>query len=304
MVIAAKSNIRSKVSPIRGCCVENVNVNVGNISRSYRRTDPAEVITIKQIGIAIFTHRNDQIGRCRARHVHQQWTGTTEILVVIVEVEPIERRPEIAKGQIRLKANDCFAATPASSSVDSVTGGNDRIDAVTGNAADAPYTAAVYTVVVAGSPCCYAGWIIYWHAHEPAMPEIAILDTAIPDINNVARNAQRRSLLLNLRSEVMPWYVTVPTSTGQPGFMLPVSTSSDKMRCFLVVPPSGVIIASKKSAREARSMTGVPVIPMGSNLGGQARSPDGTGGPTFLFPDNAAVVRRRARTHYSIRSPQ
>src|SRR5215472_5401004 len=56
---------------------------------------------------------------------------------------------------------------------------------------------------------------------------------------------------------------TSPTSTGQPGLMSPVSALSEKMRCFLVIPPSGVIMALKKSAREARSTMGVPVIPNG-----------------------------------------
>src|SRR5215470_6249436 len=58
-------------------------------------------------------------------------------------------------------------------------------------------------------------------------------------------------------SKFMPLYVAVAsTSTGQPGLMLPVSTFRERMRCFLVVPPSGVIIASKKSAREPRSTMG------------------------------------------------
>ena len=87
----------------------------------------------------------------------------------------------------------------------------------------------------------------------------------------------------------MPLYEAVAsTSTGQPGLMSPVSTLSEKMRCFLVAPPSGVIIASKKSAREARSTTGVPVMPMGSNLV-QMRSSAGTGGAHISLPDNAAV---------------
>ena len=57
----------------------------------------------------------------------------------------------------------------------------------------------------------------------------------------------------------MPLYVAVAsTSTGQPGLMSPVSTFRERMRCFLVVPPSGVIIALKKSARDARSTIGRP----------------------------------------------
>src|SRR5262245_8150643 len=55
------------------------------------------------------------------------------------------------------------------------------------------------------------------------------------------------------------------------------------MKCFLVVPLSGVIIALKKSAREARSITGVPVIPKGSILPLHIRSPADTGSPTLRF---------------------
>src|SRR5205823_10397547 len=115
----AKSNVRALVSPIGGCCVEDVNNIVGNISRGYWRTDPAEVTAIKQIRIAIFTHSNDEAGRCSAWHVHKYWTRAPKIQVQIVEVAPVGRRPVIAgiatKDRARLKTNHCFAALPVSS---------------------------------------------------------------------------------------------------------------------------------------------------------------------------------------------
>jgi hypothetical protein len=59
----------------------------------------------------------------------------------------------------------------------------------------------------------------------------------------------------------------------------------------LVVPPSGMVIASKKSAREARSTIGVPRMPMRSNRL-QLRWSPGTGGPTFrcqiMLPSTAS----------------
>ena len=89
-----------------------------------------------------------------------------------------------------------------------------------------------------------------------------------------------------------PLYEAVAsTSMGQPGLMSPVSTLREKSRCFLVSPPSGVIIASKKSAREARSTMGVPVMPMGSNFVHMRSSAD-TGSPTFrcqiMLPSTAS----------------
>jgi hypothetical protein len=48
------------------------------------------------------------------------------------------------------------------------------------------------------------------------------------------------------------------TSTGHPGLVAPVSTFKEKIR--LLGP---LITASKKSERDARSTTGVPVIPTG-----------------------------------------
>ena len=41
------------------------------------------------------------------------------------------------------------------------------------------------------------------------------------------------------------------------------------MRCLLVTPLSGVVIASNNSAREVRSTTGVPVMPEGVNVTAQ-----------------------------------
>src|SRR4030095_13846736 len=115
-------------------------------------------------------------------------------------VQPIERRPVIAgvaaKDRARLKTNHCVAAAPVRR-LESITGGNKRIGAVTGDAARAPYTAAD----VAGGSCCYAGRIIYRHSHQPAMKEAAIVLAPISNIKNVAYDGQRRSLRLDPWSE-------------------------------------------------------------------------------------------------------
>src|SRR5437016_1027986 len=101
----------------------------------------------------------------------------------------------------RLKANYCFTAVPGPSGIESVTGGNERIVAVTGDAADSPDRAAVGAGAGARGPCCYAGWVVYRHAHQPAMIKVAILHAAIADVKNVIHDGECRSLLLDLRSE-------------------------------------------------------------------------------------------------------
>src|SRR5580704_1795766 len=173
--------------------------------RGHRRADPAKVAPIKQVCVAIFAQRDDETGRCRTRHVHQQWTRASDLLVCLIELEPIGGRPVIAgiaaKNRARLKTNHCFAAAPVASRSGSVTGGNKRIGAVTGDAPDSPYTAAVKW---SGSPCCYAGRIIYRHSHQPAMKVVAILHTPIPHIENVAHDGERRSLLLDRWNKVDP----------------------------------------------------------------------------------------------------
>src|SRR5439155_21146896 len=97
----------------------------------------------------------------------------------------------------RLKTNRCFAAAPDPSSVISVAVSNVQIGAVTGDAANSPYTAAHG----AGGPCRYGGWIINRHAQQPAMIEVAIIQAPICDIKNVAQDGERGSLRLSRWSE-------------------------------------------------------------------------------------------------------
>jgi len=127
---------------------------------------------------------------------------------VTVKVEPVGRRPVIAgissKDRARLEANHRFAAAPVPSSADSVTGGNERIGAIAGDAADSPYRAAVGVGSGGRSPCPNAGWIIYRHSHQPAMKRIAVPHAPISDIKNAVHDGQRRSLLLDRCSEVYP----------------------------------------------------------------------------------------------------
>ena len=123
-------------------------------------------------------------------------------LSILSRVEPIERRPVIggdaAKDRARLEANHCFAATPVAASVESVTSSNERIGAITGDAADAPYCAAVGARWPMPSH-----WLDYLSALPRASHDRASQSPRPPyaNIKNVAHDAERRSLLLDRCSE-------------------------------------------------------------------------------------------------------
>lgn len=85
-----------------------------------------------------------------------------------------------------------------------VPGGNDRVVAVAGDAADSPYGAAVAAGAGGRGPRRHAAWITYRHSHQPAAIKIAILHTPISNINNVIHDGECRSLLLDLRPEGHP----------------------------------------------------------------------------------------------------
>src|SRR5206468_7235820 len=102
-----------------------------------------------------------------------------------------------AKDRARLKTNHCFAPAPDPSSVVSVTSRNEWIRAITGHAANSPYAAPGGTVSGARGPCRYAGWIIYRHAHQPAIKGGAIRHATISNIKNVAHDPECSSLLLD-----------------------------------------------------------------------------------------------------------
>src|SRR4029453_2394782 len=143
-------------------------------------------------------------GRC-ARHIDQYRARGRNLRVPLVEARPIERHPVIAgiaaKDRARLKTNHCFTAIPDPSGVVTVTSASERIDAVTGHTASAPYTASGGAVEGAWGPCCYTGWIIYRHAHQPAIKKVAIPVAPISNIKNVAYDGERRALHLVRRNE-------------------------------------------------------------------------------------------------------
>ena len=65
-----------------------------------------------------------------------------------------------------------------------------------------PYSAAPRTAMGRAGPRRNAGGIIDWYAYQPAMIVTAIPHAPIPNIKNVAYDAECRSLLLDLRIKV------------------------------------------------------------------------------------------------------
>ena len=167
----------------------------------HRQTDSPQIITIKQITDGILAKSDNQTRRRCAGHIHQQWPAAAQIEVPSIQIEPIEGRPIIAgragKDWAGLEAYYGFAAAP-SGWIESVTSGNKRVLSIAGDTAHTPYRAADRVC----RPSRYAGWIIDGHAHEPAMIQATISHAPIADIENVAHDAERRSLLLDRWSKL------------------------------------------------------------------------------------------------------
>src|SRR6266513_249881 len=196
VAVRTKNDTSALVSPVGGRCLDNR--AVGHMQRSYRRADAAEIAAIKQICVAVFTQCNYEAGRCCPRHIHQQWTRTTEIGVGPVELDPIDRCPVIggrsAKNCAWLKSNHCFAATPFGG-VKSITSSNERIGAVTSHAANSPYPATDCT----RGPSRHSRGIVYWHADYPTVIGPAINRVAtILHIKNVACEPKCSAFVLHV----------------------------------------------------------------------------------------------------------
>src|SRR5437660_499397 len=122
-------------------------------------------------------------GHC-VRHIDQQGTRATEIIVEGVQILPVCGHPIIGgragKDRACLETNHRFAASP-SWGVEGVTSSNEWVLPIAGDATHAPYGAASRI----RSPRCYTGWIVYRHADEPAMIKAAIRPASISNIQNV-----------------------------------------------------------------------------------------------------------------------
>ena len=71
IVVGAERDIGALFRPIGDGRLEDS--TAGNLGDGYRRTNPAEVVSINQIRIAVLTQCNHQVRRRCIGHVHQQW---------------------------------------------------------------------------------------------------------------------------------------------------------------------------------------------------------------------------------------
>jgi hypothetical protein len=72
VVVGPERDIGVLFGPIGDGCLEDR--AAGNLRYGYRRTDPAEVVPIKQIHVAVLTESNHEVRRHCVGYVHQQGT--------------------------------------------------------------------------------------------------------------------------------------------------------------------------------------------------------------------------------------
>ena len=159
-----KSKVRSFTSSISGRR-RTSKCGIGNVHRSNRRTDTAEIVAVKQIGVPIFAQREHQLGRVCARHVDDCGTASAKVGVAVVQRLPIGRRPKIVKHRPGCEANDCFAATPWIPLIcESVTGYHKHLSAIAGDTAMSPDPAAFCI-----RRPSHHGTVVDIHSHNPAV---------------------------------------------------------------------------------------------------------------------------------------
>ena len=102
-----------------------------------------------------------------------------------------------------------------------VTGRNERILPIAGDATNTPYSTAPRTAMSHAGPRRDAGWVVYRHAYQPTIKHTAIRHAPISNINGPAftmPSAGRCCWMAALK--VLPLYVAVAaTSTGRPWVM-------------------------------------------------------------------------------------
>src|SRR4029453_8465177 len=126
----------------------------------------------------------------------------------------------------------------------------------------------------------HVGMIFYPDAHNPAMIIAAIaVKSRISHVHEPVHKRQCTAFFLHIRSESWHRSVHIDRPVGRA-----MVTVQEKIKSFLGVPP---IIASKKSDRETRSTTGVPVIPTGLIF--PHGRPEVTGGPTLTCQTTVPV---------------
>ncbi len=183
---------------------------------------------------------------------------------LLSRTEPIRRCPVVGgltgPDRSRLQTDNRFAAHPVAAGIERVPCDDKHVGAIAGNAAVTPNTAAHGCC----SPAMHIGRIVDVHADNPAM-----IIAAVPQVSGVGRRTRSRSPRasaprssctreIECNSVVHGRGVHIHRPAGIRGTGVHVQRINEMLDGM-----SQLINASKKSDREARSTTGVPVMPAG-----------------------------------------
>jgi len=169
-----------------------------NTQLGDRRRDATKVVPIKQIRVVILSCREYELGRICSRHIDEHGADTTKICVAVIETEPISRRPVIcghtAPEWSSLQTNDRFSTAPHASCAGGVTGDDEHVSAVAGNAAMSPDT----TFSSRCRPGSDIDWIVNVYTNNPTMIAPAVAEiSGVRHVNNSIHKSQCTSVFLH-----------------------------------------------------------------------------------------------------------
>src|SRR5437763_5939786 len=117
---SAKDKICALARAIRGSRLSSNRSS--HLRRRNRRSNAAEIVSVKQIRFAIFAQCKHQLRRRRAVESDHHRTTAAKVGISVIEMQPIRGRPVIDRGSAEdrpgLQTNNCFAAAPVTSSLE------------------------------------------------------------------------------------------------------------------------------------------------------------------------------------------
>ncbi len=141
---SAKNKICALARAIRGSRLSSNRSS--HLRRRNRRSNAAEIASVKQIRFAVFAQCKHQLRRRRAIDSDQHRTTAAKVGISVIELQPIRGRPVIgrvsAKDRPGLQTNNCFAAAPLASSIECVPCDHKHVRAAARDTTVAPNPAA------------------------------------------------------------------------------------------------------------------------------------------------------------------
>ncbi len=112
---------------------------------------PPRLFRLSKYALPSLPERQHQLRRIRSRHVDEHGADTAKIGVAVIELQPIRGRPVVSgltgKDRAGLQTDDCFAAHPNLTGIESIPCDHEHVRAVTGDATVSPNSAASGGVV-------------------------------------------------------------------------------------------------------------------------------------------------------------